>query len=166
MSDSTKNDTLCERCSLLSFDDLAIGGQEVVGKDGIARLHFPDARTGILPVYSTKNYRLVRLDWKVEDSLPDMPQLSHSSQLGCVFCQTLLRLLEDVLARRTEFHTIDDVELNSVAYLLLLVDKGIERLLVETTFNHSEVKTHLMFRFPIEADSSKSHYLAELWTIH
>jgi hypothetical protein len=164
MSGSEEKDTLCERCRCLSFDDLALGGQEVINQDGIAQLHFPDAQ--IDPFGSKAKRRLVRLDWKLEDSLPNMPRLSHSSRLGCVFCQALLRSLEEVLARNARYYDIYDGKLHdmydgrliSIAYLSLLVDKGIEGLLIETTFNQN---WDIQSLFPIEADSSKSCYIAE-----
>lgn len=138
MSGSTENDTLCERCSLLSFDDSAIGGQEVVGKDGVARLHFPESQieTRPSPIEIPRAiYQLIRLDWEVEDILPDMPRLSHSSELGCVFCQALLRSLEEALAEKAKIYTICHGRLDLVAYLSL-ADEGVEGLLVEATFNH------------------------------
>jgi hypothetical protein len=172
MSNATENATLCKRCSLLNFDDLALGGQEVVNEDGIAQFHFPDARIETRPKYCTQDqpppdYYLVRLDWHVEDSLPDMPELSGSCQLGCVFCQALLRSLEDAFATGEKSYTVHDGTLNLVAYLSL-VDEGIQGLLIETTFNQnwgSEQKRVIQSLFPIEADSSKSRYIAEFWIV-
>ncbi|KAF7675981.1 hypothetical protein GT037_005486 [Alternaria burnsii] len=160
MSDSTKNGTLCERCRLLSFDDLALGGQEVVNKDGIARLRFPESRIESRPRSCPPElsfYRLVRLDWKVEDILPDMPRLSHSSQLGCPFCQALLRSLEDAFAKEARTGIIHDGALNLVAYLSL-VDEGIGGLIVEATSPRSNQSWHdkrleIQAFFHIEADS-------------
>ncbi|KAH8627219.1 hypothetical protein IG631_16987 [Alternaria alternata] len=171
MSDSTEDDTLCECCSLLSFDDLAIGGQEIVYEDGVARLHFPCARIEFRPKYWTQDwgmpdYRLVRLDWKVEDFLPDMPRLFRSCQLGCVFCQTLLRSLKDALEGRgtPDFKWSGRLEL--VAYLSLsLVDEGVDGLLVEATQitldqDWFDVRQELFQTlFPIEADSNCEKWL-------
>jgi hypothetical protein len=169
MSGSTENDTLCERCSLLSFDDFALGGQEVVG---FSRLYFPEARIETRPdnwpkLAGTPPIQLVRLDWKVEDSLPDMPQLSRSCQLGCLFCQALLGSLEEALAEGAKDDIIYEGALVSVAYLSL-VGEGIEGLLVETTsttfFQNPLDPRRILSRslFPIEADSSKSRYPAEV----
>jgi hypothetical protein len=163
MSDSTKNGTLCERCRLLSFDDLAIGGQEVVNEDGVARLCFPKSRIELRPSYDFDAsvdmpvYRSVRLDWEAEDILPDMPRLSHSSQLGCVFCQALLKSLKEAFAEEAKSYDIHDGALNLVAYLSLH-DEGVEGLLVEATFNQDmfdKTSNAIHTLFPIEADNSK-----------
>jgi hypothetical protein len=157
MSRSTKNDTLCERCSLLSFDDLALGGQEVLNEDGIARLYFPESQTETRPLvlspapYDKPFYRLVSLGWKVEDILPDFPQFSQSSQIGCVFCQALIKSLEAIS------YSICDGTVSLVAYLSL-GDEGIKELLVEAAFNQGksdETASVIQILFPIEADKSK-----------
>ena len=140
MSHSAENNTLCERCSLLSFDDLALGGRELVYEDGIPRLDFSYDRIEVRPKVNMPDdqdewgYKLVRLDWEMEDILPDMPRLYRSSQLGCVFCQALLSSLEDAFAQEIKFYTTHSGTLHSVAYISLR-DGGIEGLLVKTTFN-------------------------------
>ncbi|OWY45241.1 HET-like protein [Alternaria alternata] len=167
MSDSTEYDTLCERCSLLSFDDLALGGQEVVNEDGVARLCFPKSRIELRPSYDFDAavdmpvYRSVRLDWEAEDVLPDMPRLSHSSQLGCVFCQALLKSLKEAFAEEAKSYEIHDGTLNLVAYLSL-DDEGVEGLLVEATFNQDrfdKTSNTIHTLFPIEADSDCGKWL-------
>ena len=170
MSESTEYDTLCERCSLLSFDDLALGGQEVVKEDGVARLCFPKSRIELRPSYDFDAavdmpvYRSVRLDWEAEDVLPDMPRLSHSSQLGCVFCQALLKSLKEAFAEEAKSYEIHDGTLNLVAYLSL-DDEGVEGLLVEATFNQDrfdKTSNTIHTLFPIEADSGKLRYQLSL----
>jgi len=163
MSDSMKHDTLCERCSLLSFDDLAIGGQEVVDEDGVARLFVPESQIETRPLdwpWRYTDYALVRLDWKIMDTLPGMPQLSHSSQLGCVFCQALLSSLYETLAEKAESYSIYDGTLTLVAYLSLIdrgINTGVEGLLVEVTDGN---KMKIQMLFPIEADGSEFRYPA------
>ena len=151
MSDKPKADTLCELCSLLSFDDGAIGGQEVIGEDGVARLSFPESQLKF-----RHGYRLVRLDWKLDDVVPDMPSLSRSSQLGCAFCQALRRSLEETFAKKAESYSIKAGAMNLVAYLAL-VDEGVGGLVVEATFNHTSLNRAVVLQtvFPIEAGSSK-----------
>jgi hypothetical protein len=141
MSDSTENETLCERCRLLSFNDLAIGGREVVGEDGAARLSFLESRIELRPknwlerrdLYRLPpDYTLVRLGWELDDTLPGMPFLSRSSQLGCVFCQALHNSLEETLAEEAKFHTGYNGILHLVAHLSL-ANEGVEGLMVEAT---------------------------------
>jgi len=163
MSDSLGPDTLCERCSLLSFDDSAIGSCEVVGGDGVARLSFPESRieehNSSIAVF---DLRLIPLDWKLEEILPDMPHLALSSQLGCVFCQALLKSLEDTLAEMAKTREIDDGPLDLAAYLSL-TDGGIEGLVIKATFNQAATldgaRVFLTLTiFSIEADSGKSDH--------
>jgi len=156
MSDPPECSSLCERCSLLSFDDLAIGGQEVVGEDGVARLSFPESRIEMRKFYESDfDFRLVRLDWKLDEIVPGMPHLSLSSQLGCVFCQALRKSLEETFAEKAKTRAIDDGPLNLVAYLSL-VDGGIDGLVIEGSFSHSSSYRVIKTFFPVEADSSKS----------
>jgi len=163
MSDPPKSGTLCELCSRLSFDDGAIGGQEVVGEDGVARLSFPKSKIRYRPEWAEPEscawpiYRLLRLDWKLDELLPGMPHLSHSSQLGCAFCQALRKSLEETLAEKAKIYSIDHGPLNLVAYLSV-VDRGIEGLVIEATYNLASLNGANVFQtfFPIEADSSKS----------
>jgi len=166
MSDSPKTDTLCERCSLLSFDDGAIGGQEVVGEDGVPRLSFPESKIEFRPEEwleireydgDEPDYRLIRLDWDLDETLPDMPHLSRSSQLGCVFCQALRKSLEETLAEEAKTCSINDGPLSLAAYLSL-VDEGIEGLVIEGIFNQDSLDSVVQIIFPIEASSSKSYY--------
>jgi hypothetical protein len=167
MSDSTKNDALCERCSLLSFDDAAIGGVEVIDEDGVARVSFPESKIEFRPSYWLKNqelygtppeYRLVRLDWKLDDILPDMPQLSLSSELGCGFCRALRRSLEETFAREAKSNFTNAGAANLVAYLSL-VDRDVEGLVVEVICKQTGLDgSNSVIRaiFPIEGDLSKS----------
>jgi hypothetical protein len=119
MSDSTENETLCERCRLFSFDDLAIGGREVVREDGAARLSFLESWIELRPrnwlekrdLYAMPpDYRLIRLQWDLDDNLPDMPLLSRSSQLGCKFCQALRNSIHDKLAGDAESYTAYELD--------------------------------------------------------
>jgi len=167
MSDSRQTDTLCERCSLLSFDDLAIGGQEEVGEDGLARLSFPDSIIEFRPLNWGEDressidppiYRLIPLGWKLYDTLPDMPLLLRSSQLGCTFCRALYGSLEETLAEEAkEGPSLIAGTLNLVAYLSL-ADEIMEGLVVEvtsdqTSFGYGWKAANIMF--PLEAASSK-----------
>jgi len=167
MSDSRQTCTLCERCSLLSFDDLAIGGQEEVGEDGVARLSFPDSIIEFRPLdwgedRESRNhppqYRLVPLDWWLYDTLPNMPILLRSSQLGCAFCRALHGSLEEMLAEEAnKGPPLIAGTLDLVAYLSL-ADEIMEGLVVEVTsdqtnFGYGWEAAHIMF--PLEAASSK-----------
>jgi hypothetical protein len=165
MSDSTENETLCERCRLFSFNDLAIGGREVVREDGAARLSFLESRIEFRPegwlesrdLDDILDYRLVRLEWELDDALPDMPLLSRSSQLGCALCQALRNSLEETLEEEAKLRTGYVGVLHLLAYLAL-ADGGIEGLVVEATFNEID-QARIMF--PIEASSSKLYHPSE-----
>jgi hypothetical protein len=153
--------SLCERCNLLSFDDLAIGGQEVEDEEGFARLSFEDTRIEFRENDETnRDYSLVRLGWCLKDTLPDMPHLLDSSQLGCAFCNALRLQIKESLAR--SYYSIQNGPLILIVYLSLF-EEGIEGLLIEGTFNEteSEFKT-IRIMFPIEAAPSKSDHLSFL----
>jgi len=169
MSDPPKDGTLCERCSLLSFDDAAIGGYEVIGEDGVARLAFPESKIESRPtnwmagrefVEYLPGYRLVRLDWKLEEIFPDMPHLSRSCQLDCMFCQVLHGWLQETLATEAEFYPEITGALSLIAYLAL-EGEGIEGLVVEATYQISFAEHESVVRamFPIEAGSGTSYNL-------
>jgi len=166
MSDPPECNSLCERCSLLSFDDGAIGGQEVVGEDGVARLCFPESKFEFRPENwleyrehdgDEPDYRLIRLDWELDEILPDMPHLSRSSELGCGFCQALRGLLVNKIVKGGETHPTDDVPLNLIAYLSL-VDEGIEGLVIEASFNNGDWDRLIQTMFPLETGPGKSHH--------
>ncbi|KAF2448951.1 HET-domain-containing protein [Karstenula rhodostoma CBS 690.94] len=156
MSLSSEDASLCERCKLLSFDDLAIGGQKVVDEDGSLRLSFKDTKTEVRPEYDEgyqdlHDYTLIRVGWLLDDILPDMPNLSHSSQLGCAFCSALHRELKEELVQDMRYYTIHDGPLTLIVYLSL-VEKGVEGLLVEGTFNQEKGRYGVVQTFfPIEA---------------
>jgi hypothetical protein len=168
MSDLPKSDTLCERCSLLSFDDAAIGGVEVTDEDGIARVSFPESQIEFRPsdwlerqeLYNfPPDYRLVRLGWELDDILPDMPRLSRSSELGCGFCRALRTSLEETFAREAKSNFTNAGAANLVAYLSL-VDRDVEGLVVEAICNPTGLdgsNSAIQTIFPIEGDFSKSH---------
>lgn len=98
MDHSSAGTTLCERCNLLRFDDSATGYREVVDKEGVARLSFENAEVEWRPHdYKERevefrywyDYKLIQLGWHLDHGLPNMPQLSTSSQAGCDFCNSL-----------------------------------------------------------------------------
>jgi hypothetical protein len=155
MNHSVKDTSLCERCNLLSFDDLAIGGQEVEDEEGFARLSFQDSRIEFRENYGNtqRDYSLVRLGWYLNDTLPYMPHLLGSSQLGCAFCNSLRLKIEESLAG--SYFNIQDGPLTLIMYLSLF-EGGIEGLLVEGTFSEIEnVYKYIDILFPIEAAPSK-----------
>jgi len=174
-SDQPKPENLCERCSLLSFDDGAIGGQEVVGEDGVARLCFPESRIECRPlgwlehrdVYPDgPKYRLIRLDWELDETLPDMAHLSRSSQLGCTFCQALRGSLVKTITKEPTIWPIEEYALNLVAYLSL-VEGGMEGLVIEGTFKHTSLNVTKVYQtiFPVEATPGKLFNLTESWNV-
>jgi len=162
MSDPPKDGALCDRCSLLSFDDAAIGGREVIDENGTTRLSFPESRIELRPsdwhqrqdFYRTPpDYRLVRLKWKIDDVLPDMPRLSRSSQLGCAFCQALRRSLEETFASEAKYSHITAGPLILQAYLAIVDerDRRIEGMMVEASCGSDAIQ----IIFPIEATSGE-----------
>ena len=166
MSDSRQTDTLCERCSRLSFDDLAIGGEEVVGEDGVARLSLRNAEIQYHLVdwledskapgpANERDYGLVSLDWKLHDTLPEMPILSRSSELGCAFCQALRKSLDETIMEEAKTYPIVDGLLKLEAYLSL-VGEGLEGLVIRGYCNQAISLDVFETVFPIEADSGKS----------
>lgn len=162
MIDLPRSDTLCERCSSLSFDDQAIGGREIVGADGVARLSFPESK-----IKYGYGYRLVRLNWELDDTIPDMPHLSHFSQLGCAFCRALRRSLEQSLAREGENYSISAGSLALTAYLALNLE-GVEGLFIRSIIKNTRLDltpSFIPILFLAEADSSKLSHPTESWIV-
>jgi hypothetical protein len=151
---------LCERCSLLRFDDLVSGCREVVDKDGMPRLSFENARVEWHPRYYEEeqvseeedyDYEWIRLNWQLDDSLPSMPQLSRSSQMGCDFCKSLRICLQDYLVEQSRYYTAQDGPMNLTAYLSLR-EEDVEGIVVEAVFNDREgVTKEATVYFPLEA---------------
>jgi hypothetical protein len=160
MNVSIGDTSLCERCNLLSFDDLAIGGQEVVDEEGFARLTFQHTRIELREsVHAERGgYSLVRLGWQLNDTLPEMPHLLGSSQLGCAFCNSLRLKIKDSLAKSN--YSIQDGPLTLIMYLSLL-QGGIEGLLVDAIFDETEGGyKRIDIMFLIEASPSKPYHLS------
>lgn len=155
---------LCERCSLLAFDDLAAGCRDVTDEKGVARLVFDDAKLEWR--YGEPRrlyyYKMIRLRWHLDDSLPHLPQLSSSSHSGCDFCNFLLA---DLKSRQrsgvlSDSFSIHDGPISLTAYISLC-EKGIEGLVVELVQNENESEEKsLRIFFPIEASPSKSVHIA------
>lgn len=95
--------TLCEKCSVLSFDDKALGGYVKKDKSGREYLSFdkvPDGRNNLRPnwrrfqkdrdvdSYKWSEWNL-NLKYEHTDHLPDLPLLKASAESGCMFCAAL-----------------------------------------------------------------------------
>ena len=74
--------SLCERCKVLEFNDSEFGWKEGTEDDGF----YLD--------YLTLSHSF-DLEYRLEDSLPDMPVLRTSSRRGCDFCSLLLTVLNE-----------------------------------------------------------------------
>lgn len=164
MSQAATASTLCERCSLLSFDDLAVGGRETVDEDGFPRLSFEDAETEVRPKWLEEeedslkepDCELVRLAWHVDDILPDMPSLHHSSDSGCAFCSAVTLKLKEEIATQAKYYHVQDGPLTLNAFLSL-VEGDIEGIVVETLFkSDQDWEQDIQIYFPIEATLSRS----------
>jgi hypothetical protein len=69
---------LCEKCSVIRFNDKALGGYETTNGTGESVLAF-----GI-------DYpETLKLDYMHHDTLPDLPCLEASAEAGCAFCSAL-----------------------------------------------------------------------------
>lgn len=100
---------------------------------------------------------LVQLGWHLEDTLPHLPNLSHTSDLGCMFCSALRRDVKAELAKEAKTYTIYDGPLTLRVYLSL-VKRGIEGLLVEGDFNQEEgIMATCQIFYPIEAAPRKQY---------
>ncbi|CAI6342027.1 unnamed protein product [Periconia digitata] len=158
---------LCGRCKLLSFDDRALGGKEIVDEEGNARLSFPNHVIELRPLDLNDqttiemddyiDYRLVRLDWHVDDVLPGLPLLVQSAQHGCEFCNALHFTLETSLAREAKTLIVYDGPLTLTGYLSVMEKGiGIEGIVIEATFNQNEgILGVIPMFFPVEASASK-----------
>jgi hypothetical protein len=85
--ESIMESRLCQRCSVLSFDDMAHDGFASQNDDGKWLLHFRQAERGRGdPVVF---YKEIQLDFELSDRLPDLPSLRASGEAGCEFCGAL-----------------------------------------------------------------------------
>jgi len=75
-------DTLCEECSVLSFDDEIF--KDFVGEDYIIPL-----RQGPDDEVNKRLNELLKLDYTRSDTFPDLPGLAASAEAGCAFCEVL-----------------------------------------------------------------------------
>lgn len=196
MDHPTTGTTLCARCSLLKFNDLATRCR-VIDKEGVGLLSFNDVKMKWRPRYyqewnsksrrrtwSTDDYFLTRLRWQLDDSLPDMPQLSNSSQSGCDFCSVLYLSLKKYFAEQSKYNLTLDVPITLTAYLSnrglrsdgmkrlqLDGDTGVkvdgtshwqadvEGIVVEGVFNETEdEEKRAIVYFPMEASPGKSSH--------
>ncbi|KAK8015800.1 Neutral/alkaline non-lysosomal ceramidase [Apiospora marii] len=86
--------SLCEKCKCLELDDATLGGFDGASStEGRSFLAF-DQEDGA---------RNIPLDYRLEDSLPDLPRLAESGRNGCGFCKLLRQSLVDsgVVATKT-----------------------------------------------------------------
>jgi hypothetical protein len=72
---------LCQRCSVLSLDDMAYDGTEFQDAYGKWLLGFHSTGRGL--------YRELPLDYNLSDRLPDLSCLRASAEAGCAFCEAL-----------------------------------------------------------------------------
>ena len=70
---------LCERCSVIRFDEVNLGGYEGVSESGQPRLKFD--------IKEMK--KVFALDYSHKDILPELPGLQSSAEAGCGFCKVL-----------------------------------------------------------------------------
>jgi hypothetical protein len=79
---------LCEKCSVIRFDDVTLGGYEGISESGQPMLKFD----------TKKVKKVLALDYSHEDVLPELPGLKKSAEVGCGFCKVLRdAVLEDEL---------------------------------------------------------------------
>jgi len=74
---------LCDKCSVLRFNDKDLGGHKAQSNDGQDILSFPGGDG------SQEWSRQLWLDYTHHDSLPDLPRLKASAETGCAFCAIL-----------------------------------------------------------------------------
>lgn len=164
MDHSALETTLCERCSLLAFDDRATGCRAVTDENGVAKLLFDEAKVEWRCKARTREtlyYKLIRLRWHLDDSLPHLPALSNSSQSGCDFCKTLLDYLQmnQSAGLLSRYDSIHDGPLSLAAYISLCEER-IEGLVIELVSNKTESEEKsVRVHFPIEASPSESIHL-------
>ncbi|KAH6878052.1 heterokaryon incompatibility protein-domain-containing protein [Alternaria rosae] len=80
---NVRESTLCNKCSVLRFNDKRLGGHKAQNNDGQEILSF------IVGNDSQEPCQQLRLDYLQHDSLPDLPHLKASAEAGCAFCAIL-----------------------------------------------------------------------------
>lgn len=78
---SSQEPKLCQKCSVLYFDDSAHGGY--VTKDDLGYYVLGVSEND--PPYGKE----LKLDYVVSDTLPDLPYLEVSAASRCVFCRSI-----------------------------------------------------------------------------
>lgn len=77
-----QNKTLCDKCQVLEFADSSCGGWKAGSEEGGGfYLGIPE-RPGQFG-------RMIQLDYKLRDDMPDLSSLRTSAQQGCGFCHLL-----------------------------------------------------------------------------
>jgi hypothetical protein len=79
---------LCEKCSVIRFDEENLGGYEGISDSGQPMLTFDIKH----------KKKILALDYYHEDVFPELPGLQISAEAGCGFCKMLRdAILEDEL---------------------------------------------------------------------
>lgn len=116
---------LCEKCSVLQFDDSKIGGYEAENETGESVLNFGEH------IYNSNE---LKLDYMQSDVLPELQVLKAASDAGCVFCGGL---------RNATLRTYSQISGKVTFRLRLLVShgflaKGLCALFVDLTVETTE----------------------------
>lgn len=80
---NVRESTLCDKCSVLRFNDKELGGHKTQSHDGEEVLSFMNEND------RRERYRELWLDYIHEDSFPDLPCLRAAAEAGCAFCAML-----------------------------------------------------------------------------
>ncbi|KAK8112073.1 heterokaryon incompatibility [Apiospora kogelbergensis] len=83
---------LCEECKCLEFDDATPGGFHWTSTEGRSFLAFDE----------DDDARIIPLDYRFEDCLPDLPRLAESARNGCAFCKLLQKSLHSRVAKASD----------------------------------------------------------------
>jgi hypothetical protein len=84
---SSEESVLCDKCSVIRFNDMNLGGYKSTSNSGEPFLAFGKDK-GKVRVGSELRDQL-ELEYMHHDRLPDLPFLKASAESGCAFCAAL-----------------------------------------------------------------------------
>jgi hypothetical protein len=153
--ESTLESRLCQRCSVLSFDDMAHDGFGIQNDDGKWLLGFRQVlRREDEPI---KFYKEIQLEFELSDQLPDLPSLRASAEAGCEFCGALR---DAILTLRLDFLSKVTFDLRYLWSTLIEGLAGLKFLVVHLNIESedNEDNDHQdNILFNVDCESGKNH---------
>jgi len=134
---------LCDKCSVLRFNDKELGGHKAQSHDGQDILSFGRAKD------SQEVCRQLYLDYIHHDSLPDLPRLKASAEAGCTFCAILRKMALELGFSKSVQVTF---KLGYLWYPRTIPQYGLSTLIASWQSEHTEFETLSKYPFVFYID--------------